>query len=144
MFKKLTIAGKVKRIKPKQGYYVDVAFEYGYNKLTHTEHFGPFFDNEKEYLLKFVNMLEVCRIVDTPQSLDIRYDDVSYADIVPEVAEWTGAKSVVETEYAECIKRIDFSIPKEVNSLDLEASLSAWTVYYYDAEQDCFYDVEAT
>ena len=144
MFKKLTIVGKVERTKPEQGYYVDVAFEYGDNELTHTEHFGPFYDNEKEYLLKFINMLEACRLVDTPQSYLTRSDDVSYADIVSAVAEWNGAKPVTETGYSECIKRIDFGIPKEVNSDDFEASLTAWTVHYYDAEQDCFYDVEAT
>ena len=132
----------VKKEKIEEGFYVDIEYMYGDADGYKTKTFGPFHLNQKKYLMHFLNMLESC--LNAYPNGRSGFDD--YEDIVEDIKIWDVDYEryddlKIDKNFKQVIQQIGFDIERVPCGLDMEASIIAYSVKYYD-QNDGYHDVE--
>lgn len=134
-----------KPIEIKDGFYVSVQFMYDDTKGYITKTYGPFFNDEKEYLINFLNMInDLC--CESPD-----YCGTSFYERSELLRKWSynmwydfdeDWDCILDAKTQEIIKRIDFSWEYCPDDRGIEATVEYYEVKYYDLKTKQFFKVK--
>lgn len=132
MIKDVIIGRKKEEPQIKEGFYVEIEFMYGDADGWKNKTVGPFYPNQKEYLIQFLNMLESC-LNAYPNG---RGGDDDYEDVVETLKIWNFAYEEddipnIDKKLEKVVKQINFDWEYDICGYG-EADIRDYNVTYYD------------
>lgn len=132
MIKDVIIENKKEEQQLEEGFYVDIEFMYGDADGYTNRTVGPFYPNQKEYLIQFLNMLEAC-LNAYPNG---RGGDDEYEDVVEILKIWNFAYEEddvpnIDKELEKVVEQIKFYWEYDICGYG-EATIENYNVTYYD------------
>lgn len=132
MIKDVIIENKKEEPQIEEGFYVDIEFMYGDADGYTNRTVGPFYPNQKEYLIQFLNMLEDC-LNAYPNG---RGGEDDYEDVVEELKIWDLAYEEDDTpdideNLEKVVEQIGFEWEYDICGFG-EAEIMSYNVTYYD------------
>ena len=127
MIKDVIIKDKRKEEKMEEGYYICIEYDYT------TETVGPFYPNQKNYFIQFLNMLEDC--LNAYPNGRGGYDD--YEEVVEELKIWNMIYEdddipKIDKDLKKVVRQISFEWPLDPSCNGTESDIIDFTVQYYD------------
>ena len=143
MIKDVMIKGKEKIKKQKEGYYVKIEFMYGDADGGTKKEFGPFYPEQKKYLLHFLNMLEDC--LNAYPNGKGGFDE--YEEVVEELKVWNLLYEEddvpnISDEFEKVVKQIRFEWICDPNGFYNESTIVDYKVRYFNKQDQQFHNVE--
>lgn len=132
MIKDVIIENKKEEPQIEEGFYVDIEFMYGDADGYTNRTVGPFYPNQKEYLIQFLNMLEDC-LNAYPNG---RGGEDDYEDVVEELKIWNITYEEDDTpdideNLEKVVEQIGFEWEYDIYEFD-ETEITSYNVTYYD------------
>lgn len=122
------------------GYYVNIDYMYGDADEYNDQMVGCFTEDDKAYLLDFINILDRC----LEAFPDGRRGNDNYEDHIPELKIWLGNEKTDDPKLADCIDRIAFEWEIDPDGWGDEATIEGYAITYYDATKKTAYNVSLT
>ena len=128
MIKDVIIENKKEEPQMEEGFYVEIEFMYGDADGYTNRTVGPFYPNQKEYLIQFLNMLESC-LNAYPNG---RGGDDDYEDVVETLKIWNLAYEEDDIlNIDKELEQIEFYWEYDICGYG-EAAIKNYKVTYYD------------
>lgn len=122
---------------PEPGFYVYLTYMYGDGEIYQTVEYGPFPEENKPQLVKFMNLLEDM----LEYSHSGKFDENGYQNL-PGYKAWFEYESICDPRIRKLADQLCIETQANPNANNNPAPLTSYEIYYYDGESKDRYAVE--